>query len=44
MISPNDCKIINEKEWETVINEIWKDIHDSKNKDNDSIKNKKKKF
>ena len=30
MIAPNDCKIINEKEWETVINEISKDNDDSK--------------
>ena len=32
MIAPNDCKIINEKEWEIVINKISKDNHDSKNK------------
>ena len=42
MIAQNDCKIINEKEWETLINEIQKDNHDSKNKNNDNIKNKKK--
>ena len=37
MIAQNDCKIVNEKEWNTVINEISKDKDDSK------IKNKNKK-
>ena len=32
MISPKDCKIINEKELESVINDISKDNHDNKNK------------
>ena len=37
MIAPNDCKIVYEKEWNTVINEFDKDNDDSK------IKNKNKK-
>ena len=42
MISPKDCKIINEKEWESVINDISKDNHDNKNKTNDNFKKQKK--
>ena len=42
MISPNDSKITNEKEWESVINDISKDNNDSKNKNNDNFKKLKK--
>ena len=42
MISPKDCKIINEKEWESVINDISKDNHDNNNKNNDNFKKQKK--
>ena len=42
MISPKDCKKINEKEWESVINDISKDNHDNNNKNNDNFKKQKK--